>query len=327
MSRVKTLLVPVLAYTVFSTSSACGSDWLCTQSASQRQGDAYLVCGIGVAKDEQSARLKALVNAKQELKELCSTLSECRQMELEPTPLRTDCELQSNGDVKCYRAIRYDLTNRPSKTWLLDEQNRILDEEIEIAERRAELARQVRSKELKLAALEKETEMGKSLDNEAINMVPMNYVLGVDLSLTTSVFPSEGELILIGVRIEKFIFRWLSIEGGANLDMWFPANPYSDLEFDIKAGFSTFLALPIYFSRRELVSEYQRTDSGFFLAPEVRYINHIVRSTFGYGFSAGYQLLGSRSGQGARFKAGVTNLGGTNSSPAGFFTVSFIWGL
>src|SRR5713101_740046 len=83
-------------------------DWLCTQEASQRRGDSILACGIGIGRDENSARSAAFENAKAEFMRLCNLSEDCRWHKFNVTPSRTDCE-EKDGLISCQRLLSFEI--------------------------------------------------------------------------------------------------------------------------------------------------------------------------------------------------------------------------
>lgn len=80
--------------------------WFCTDEASARTGNIVKVCGIGEAKEEGPARIKAFENARQELYQICTTSSDCVDHYLVSAPLRTECK-KEDGGYKCYRMVEF----------------------------------------------------------------------------------------------------------------------------------------------------------------------------------------------------------------------------
>lgn len=103
-------------------SVAFASDsWLCTTQASKVQGDQILVCGIGIGKDEATARQKALAKAKEEFNDLCDLSDSCRDHEVSVTPGRTSCETINHG-YKCHRLLSFTIGDGMSQKAMAKEE-------------------------------------------------------------------------------------------------------------------------------------------------------------------------------------------------------------
>ncbi len=81
------------------------SQWFCKEGASKKIEDTYEVCGIGIDKDEDTARKNALRHAFEEFDLICNKSDECRGKYKEIVPLRVDCEKSDANKYTCYRAI------------------------------------------------------------------------------------------------------------------------------------------------------------------------------------------------------------------------------
>ncbi len=92
-------------FTAPSVYSAEG--WICTEAASIKQGDSYLVCGVASAENEGDAREKALQRAQKEFDLLCRASLDCRGRPTAVEPLRNSCAETDDGAFKCYRGLRY----------------------------------------------------------------------------------------------------------------------------------------------------------------------------------------------------------------------------
>lgn len=85
--------------------------WLCKEESSRRQGDdTVLACGIGIASDENEARLQAFDNAKLEFDKLCKASDDCQGRPVSIEPKRTTCEQDSDQIFKCYRLLAFTIT-------------------------------------------------------------------------------------------------------------------------------------------------------------------------------------------------------------------------
>lgn len=80
--------------------------WFCTDEASTRTGNLIKVCGIGEAKEEGPARIKAFQNARNEFYQICQTSSDCVDHFYFSNPLRTECSRDEQG-YKCYRMVQF----------------------------------------------------------------------------------------------------------------------------------------------------------------------------------------------------------------------------
>lgn len=80
--------------------------WFCKDESSQKTDNIVKVCGIGEAKEEGPARIKALQNSQQEFYELCRMSSDCIDHYAVSAPLRTECT-KEDGIYKCYRMVQY----------------------------------------------------------------------------------------------------------------------------------------------------------------------------------------------------------------------------
>ena len=104
MSTSILLLISLLSVNVHADS------WLCTEESSQRSGNIINACGIGLGSEENTARLKALDNAKLEFKRLCEVSSDCAGRMISVQPQRTTCETEGAG-YKCYRLLAFTIGN------------------------------------------------------------------------------------------------------------------------------------------------------------------------------------------------------------------------
>lgn len=153
----------LMGINLLGDSAAFGTDWICREAASVRNGNVLLVCGVGVAEKEQDARIEALRNATKEFKELCLQSDDCKNHESTVEPMRTDCE-KVGGTYKCYRAFSYQITNKVSDSAFLKYQKQLLDEEIRLSEEKVQLMREVKEREEKLSELRKKIASGDVAD-------------------------------------------------------------------------------------------------------------------------------------------------------------------
>ncbi|MCR9202995.1 MAG: hypothetical protein NXH75_00345 [Halobacteriovoraceae bacterium] len=98
------LLIAILLF--LSCSKGMAQDWLCTQTASIKNENEILSCGVGVAKSESAARVKALKAAQQEFKTLCGMSYDCKGKKILVTPLRNSCKRVSKRKYKCLRGLK-----------------------------------------------------------------------------------------------------------------------------------------------------------------------------------------------------------------------------
>lgn len=90
---------------LFMSQTALAADWLCTEEASQRQGNSIFACGIGTGADENAARLNAFDSAKAEFNKVCNNSDDCNGKQVAISPKRTQCQQYENGTNKCYRLL------------------------------------------------------------------------------------------------------------------------------------------------------------------------------------------------------------------------------
>jgi hypothetical protein len=92
--------------------SAWADEWFCTSQSSKKEGNGYLVCGVGRGSDVASAREDSLDQAKKEFQGLCAQSADCRWHDAVVEPLRTACS-EKEGQFVCYRAVKYTLSSVP----------------------------------------------------------------------------------------------------------------------------------------------------------------------------------------------------------------------
>lgn len=93
---------------LIASQAIAGTDWLCTEEASQRKGDSIYACGIGIGQDERVARDAAFDSAKAEFKKVCGASDDCKMHRITVSPERTTCERDAKG-IKCYRLIVFSI--------------------------------------------------------------------------------------------------------------------------------------------------------------------------------------------------------------------------
>lgn len=82
------------------------ADFLCDEESGQLQGDVYHACGIFESKDENEARQKAFVNAKEEFHTYCMSSSNCIRHYIYLNPKRTSCKEIKRDGVLVYKCAR-----------------------------------------------------------------------------------------------------------------------------------------------------------------------------------------------------------------------------
>ncbi|MBY0314647.1 MAG: hypothetical protein K2Q26_03955 [Bdellovibrionales bacterium] len=95
--------------TLFLISFTIKADWFCTESISQKRGNTYLVCGVGVDVDEHVAREKSTQAAFKEFDLLCQRDQSCSKYETSVEPKRSECQ-KLNGSYECKRLFEISLT-------------------------------------------------------------------------------------------------------------------------------------------------------------------------------------------------------------------------
>lgn len=98
----KTLIFMLLSF------QAHADDWFCTEEAGKRDGNVIWSCGVGESTTEDVARKKALLDAIEEFKILCSISADCEGRQTVVEPKRMTCK-PFNGHTKCYRLIELHL--------------------------------------------------------------------------------------------------------------------------------------------------------------------------------------------------------------------------
>ena len=88
--------------------------WLCHETASIREGNTIIVCGVAIAVTLEEARLSAFNNARAEFNNICDESYHCKNFEANMEPLRTDCKNIGNN-FQCHRGLKYIITNIKKK--------------------------------------------------------------------------------------------------------------------------------------------------------------------------------------------------------------------
>jgi len=145
----------VFSINIYFIQGSVAEEWICSQESSVRRGNEYLACGVAVAPTENLARRKALLNAKQEFHEICSESKDCRSRKKDAEPLRTTCRKLSEGQIKCFRGVRYTLLNEKDEGENLKELLKLRDERLKILEEEVKIRRDLKRKAEKIARLEK----------------------------------------------------------------------------------------------------------------------------------------------------------------------------
>lgn len=97
-----------------SISLSAEENWLCTSESSLIQGSDIHACGVGDAKDEDSARALAFNSAKREFDRICSVTTACVGKAVSVEPKRTTCETEG-GKWKCYRLLVFTVSEKSAK--------------------------------------------------------------------------------------------------------------------------------------------------------------------------------------------------------------------
>ncbi|MBT4762405.1 MAG: HEAT repeat domain-containing protein [Bdellovibrionaceae bacterium] len=107
-------MIKFISIILISLPSFASAEWFCAEGASERNATSIFSCGIGVHKQENLARKKALENAFQELEMICNYSADCKQFQLNIVPKRTDCK-KSGENYKCYRGVLAQITDKKRK--------------------------------------------------------------------------------------------------------------------------------------------------------------------------------------------------------------------
>ncbi len=320
----------LLLFTLVVSPAAFGDEWLCTEASAIRSGNTLTVCGIGEAESEGVARAEALKQAKKEFVSLCSASADCRNREADLLPLRTSCE--KNGTrYKCYRGLKYEISEKTNETSFLVNQKRLLDEELRLVQARMELAQEVQDKERQLQSLKSQLD-GTELANlpGRAPRVERAVLVGFDLcGLGSSRFPGEGFTMSFGANVRYKATSFVGFELGGNLDLIFP-NTYR-----ASTGYNVYGALPIYL--KNLVGG--EKDSVLFIAPEMRYVEHAAvgggvltgpvarQNKRAYGISVGWHDVASDWNNGWGVRAGVSDILGSGTHPSFFMSFTYLFGI
>jgi hypothetical protein len=112
------MIIPALIFISFITKA----DWFCTESISQKRGDTYLVCGVGLDADESVAREKSTQAAFKEFDLLCKRDQSCSKYETSVEPKRSECQ-KLNGSYECKRLFEITLTGKERSAPLVTKSN------------------------------------------------------------------------------------------------------------------------------------------------------------------------------------------------------------
>lgn len=126
------------------------ADWICQETASLKEGQNVLSCGVGEGKTEALARENALNNAKKEFHALCQEDINCKGFKTTVTPLRNSCEKIPSG-YKCYRGIDYQITKIKASQAELED----IEKELARKQKEYEEAKKLYEKQKELDELKK----------------------------------------------------------------------------------------------------------------------------------------------------------------------------
>lgn len=326
------MLFPTIAYS---------ADWFCKEGGSSWNENMLTVCGIGEAKTEEDAKIAALRNAAQEFKELCLQSADCRNHDSRIDPKRTDCE-RINGTYKCYRAFRYEIIDKISPTAFDEYQKKLLDEEIDLSEKKLQEMRAIKEREQKLADLNKKINSGNVSEDKTIDSsdqtpfrgISSGFDIGFDfLSISSAAFSGEGVFFSAGLSLQYRVEGYGDVEIGGNLDIAFPTSssstgsPFSFATPSsiVTTGSDYYLMIPMYL--RVYNSSDNADNSAFFVAPEVRTYQYQGLSRTGVGASFGWKTVGKRSkgvADAVSFRIGASNLIDPSGLPP-VFSVFLTW--
>lgn len=89
------------------------TEWRCTEEATTKSGNAWLMCSVGEAPSEGEAREKALKAGLNEFKTMCALDSDCKDRSHSVEPKRTTCQsyalkwpYEGYFMWKCYRLVQ-----------------------------------------------------------------------------------------------------------------------------------------------------------------------------------------------------------------------------
>lgn len=131
------------------TTNLFANEWICKKAASERvEKNIYFVCGVGEAKNLQSARENAMTSAYKEFNGLCKHSYDCNQYQKTITPKRTTCEETQDGH-RCFRGFRFFITDKKAS------EDQRLDQEIAKLQAKQERERQLQIKRRKVLELKR----------------------------------------------------------------------------------------------------------------------------------------------------------------------------
>jgi len=166
-------MVIVLGYLAGRSALADGQPpWICSELSIQRDGDRYLVCGVGQADQEPEARIRALDHAQKEFDRFCALSSDCRDRQVNLQPARTDCRRsRTTGAIECRRAIYYQLgapgPRLSQDTSVLEDDIESLEEQISLRKKQLDLARQSKAQREQLKKLEEQIRSGDLSEDDS----------------------------------------------------------------------------------------------------------------------------------------------------------------
>jgi len=103
------------------------TDWYCKEVSTERQGNLFKTCGVGVAIEEGEARVRALENARKEFVSVCQLSADCKDKPIIAEPQRTSCE-KSEGKYHCYRLVNFQISSKGSPLLPAAESNALIDD-------------------------------------------------------------------------------------------------------------------------------------------------------------------------------------------------------
>ncbi len=192
---------------LISFSQSSYAKWLCHETASIKEQDTILTCGVGEADLESVAREKAFHNAKKEFDLLCGNDINCSGFKTEVNPLRNSCE-KRDGQYKCYRGLEFRITKVRGSSADLQK----LDKELERKQKEYELAREKYEKKKQIEELNRKIEDNdfNKTEGQRDYSVPQNLImLGVlaDFSSFTFLGDYSGNYFNVGFVAKYSAFK------------------------------------------------------------------------------------------------------------------------
>lgn len=166
-----------LSVLLFLYSHQLHAKWICQETASLKEGQNVLSCGVGEGETEALARENAFQNAKKEFHSLCQEDVNCKGYKTTIEPLRNSCEKTSSG-YKCYRGIDYKITNiKASEAELKN-----IEEELEKKQKEYEEAKKLYEKQKELEDLNKKI-ANKDFSDSSNSQWNHFFLIGVQLGI------------------------------------------------------------------------------------------------------------------------------------------------